>query len=149
MTPRATPDVRRARDAAELDAAFALRHQVFVDEQGFSVEEDRDGLDDDAIQLVAVTPSGKVVGTCRILASPGGSGRFGRLCVRRDHRRRGIAAALLVAAEREARAAGCVRIGMHAQTDAMALYVAAGYVTYGEPFDEGGVEHVGMEKALA
>jgi hypothetical protein len=48
----------------------------------------------------------------------------------------------------EARAAGAVRIGMHAQTGALALYERAGYTPYGERFDEEGIEHIGMEKHL-
>ena len=68
-----------------------------------------------------------------MLIQPGGTARFGRLCVRASARGRGIAAALLQAAEAEARAAGAVRIGMHAQTGALRLYERAGYTPFGEP----------------
>jgi ElaA protein len=78
----------------------------------------------------------------------GERGRFGRLCVRRDHRRQGLAGALLAEAEREARAAGCTSMGLHAQTDALGLYVAAGYTERGERFMEEGIEHQGMERDL-
>ena len=37
---------------------------------------------------------------------------------------------------------------MHAQTSATRLYLDAGYASYGERFDEEGIEHVGMEKHL-
>ncbi len=109
---------------------------------------DRDGLDDEALQLVAIGEDGGLIGTCRLLIKPGGTARFGRLCVRASARGTGVGAALLDAAEREARAAGARRIGMHAQTDALALYRRAGFRPYGEPFDEEGIEHVGMEKHL-
>jgi ElaA protein len=98
------------------------------------------------MHLVAV--DGELLGTCRMLIEPGGTAKFGRLCVRASARRRGIAAALLAAAEDEARAAGARRIGMHAQTDALGLYRRAGYTAYGERFDEEGIEHLGMEKLL-
>jgi predicted GNAT family N-acyltransferase len=139
--------IRRARDRAEVDAALALREAVFVGEQGVTTEGDRDGLDGEAVHLVALAEDGAVIGTCRFL--PGRRARFGRLCVRADHRRRGIAAALLAAAEREARATGAEEMGLHAQTDALALYLAAGFTPYGERFDEEGIEHQGMEKRLA
>jgi predicted GNAT family N-acyltransferase len=141
-------EVRRARDAQELAAALALREEVFVGEQGVSAEGDRDGRDEEAVQLVVTGTDGTVVATARILVDAGRA-RFGRLCVRRDLRGRGIARSLLAEAEREARAAGCTAIGLHAQTDALQLYLDAGYEPYGERFEEEGIEHQAMEKRLA
>lgn len=140
-------EVRRARDRTELDAALALREAVFIVEQGVSVAGDRDGHDDEALQLVAVGEDGEVLGTCRVLMA-GRTARFGRLAVRTDARGRGLGAALLAEAEREARAAGADRMGLHAQTAAMALYERAGFEAYGERFDDEGIEHRAMEKRL-
>ena len=109
---------------------------------------DRDGLDAEALQLVAIADGGEVVDTCRLLIEPGGTARFGRLCVRASARGAGVGAALLSEAEREARAAGARRIGLHAQTDALSLYLRAGFRPYGERFDEEGIEHLGMERHL-
>ncbi len=139
-------EIRRPRDEHELAAALALREEVFCGEQGVRLDGDVDGRDAEALQLVAV--DGEVLGTCRLLIEPGGSARFARLCVRREARGKGLAAALLAAAEEEARAAGAVRIGMHAQTNALSLYERAGYTSYGDRFDEEGIEHLGMEKYL-
>ena len=139
-------EVRRARDEEELAAALGLREEVFVGEQGVTVAADRDGRDPEAVHLVAVEDG--VLGTCRMLVEPGGTARLGRLCVRASARGRGIAAALLAAAEAEARAAGAIRIGMHAQTDALPLYERAGFTPYGDRFDEEGIDHLGMEKPL-
>jgi predicted GNAT family N-acyltransferase len=142
-----TRTVRRPRDEEELAAALALRIEVFCGEQGVAFDGDRDGLDDDAVHLVAVEDDA-VIGTCRLLIESGGTARFGRLCVRASARGTGVGALLLAEAEREARARGARRIGMHAQTDALALYRRAGFRPYGEHFDEEGIEHLGMEKHL-
>ena len=48
-------EVRPARDQPEVDAALALRYDVFCVEQGVSLEEELDGLDDDALHLVVST----------------------------------------------------------------------------------------------
>jgi predicted GNAT family N-acyltransferase len=140
-------EVRPPRDEEELAAALELREEVFCGEQGVRFEGDRDGRDHEALQLIAV--DGELLGTCRMLIEPGGTAKFGRLCVRPSGRGRGIGAALLAAAEEEARAAGARRIGMHAQTGALGLYERAGYTPYGERFDEEGIEHLGMEKHLS
>jgi predicted GNAT family N-acyltransferase len=63
-------------------------------------------------------------------------------------RRRGIATALLEAAESEATEAGARRMVLHAQTYARDLYEHAGYRARGSLFREAGIEHVAMEKEL-
>jgi predicted GNAT family N-acyltransferase len=142
-----TTEVRATRDRTEIAAALALREDVFCGEQGVPLEADVDGLDDDAIHVVALD-AGAVVGTCRVVLEPPDVGRFGRLCVRCDARRRGLAGALLAEAERQAVAAGARRMVLHAQTSALELYLRAGYAGDGEPFDEEGIEHLKMAREL-
>lgn len=139
-------EVRRARGAAERDAAIALRQLVFVEEQGVPVEEEMDGRDGEALHLIA-TEGGEVVATCRLCFS-GRTVQFSRLAVSPPARRRGIARALLAAADDEGRAAGARRVVLHAQVYARALYDDAGYVARGPRFWEAGIEHVAMEKRL-
>lgn len=139
-------EVRPARGEAEIAAALKLREEVFCAEQGVPLEADLDGLDDAALHVVALD-GGALVGTCRVVLA-GTEGRFGRLCVRRDARGRGMARALLDQAEVAARAAGAQRMTLHAQTSALALYRRAGYESEGEPFDEEGIEHLRMTRSL-
>jgi ElaA protein len=140
-------EIRRVRDAGELQAALDLREEVFCGEQGVRLAGDRDGRDGEAIQLVAVD-GGEIVGTCRVLMA-GGTAKFGRLAVRRDARGQGVGAALLERAEREARSAGARRMGLAAQTSAVGLYERAGFTSYGDVYDDEGIPHRNMEKALA
>ena len=140
-------EVRQARDRDEIDQALALREQVFCVEQGVPLAADQDGLDDLAIQIVAVE-SGRVIATCRVLVESD-IGRLGRMAVEAPARGRGLGAAILAAAEQSARDAGARLMRLHAQRYVEDLYAAAGYTPYGEPFVEEGIPHVGMEKPLA
>ncbi|MGI8904816.1 MAG: GNAT family N-acetyltransferase [Solirubrobacteraceae bacterium] len=146
MTPTLLYDVRRARSKGELTAALDLRHEVFCDEQGVPASEELDGRDQDAVHLVAVR-EGELLGTCRLLMV-GQTAQFSRLAVAAQVRRRGIATALLGAAEQDARAAAARRLVLHAQTYALTLYESAGYRSRGGRFVEAGIEHVAMEKQL-
>jgi predicted GNAT family N-acyltransferase len=139
-------EVRPARDQTEVDAALALRYEVFCVEQGVSLAEERDGLDDEALHLVVVV-DGDVVGTCRLLLV-GSEVKLGRMAVAPAHRSRGLAAELLVEAEAQARALRGQRIALAAQLTAQALYERAGYAPYGDVFLDAGIEHVMMGKAL-
>ncbi len=139
-------EVREARGDAELEAAIALRHEVFVVEQRVPEELELDGRDGEAAHLVALQ-DGRVVGTARLLAR-GDSVLLGRLVVARDARRRGLATALLRAAEDWALAHAAARIVLSAQTYARALYEAAGYQARGTPYEEAGILHVEMERDL-
>jgi predicted GNAT family N-acyltransferase len=120
---------------------------VFCGEQGVSSAADRDGRDDEATHIVAVDV-GRVVGTCRLLFR-GRVARLGRLAVEPDRRGEGIAAAILLEADRVAHERAAETISLHAQTYALRLYHDAGYEERGPAFTEEGIEHVAMEKRLA
>jgi predicted GNAT family N-acyltransferase len=139
-------EVRRAQGEHELRAALALRHDVFCVEQGVPEREEVDGRDPEGIHLVAVA-GGQLLATCRLLIV-GRTVQFSRLAVRTSARRRGIATALLEAADVESREAGAARIVLHAQTYARVLYDRLGYRPRGALFWEAGIEHVAMEKEL-
>jgi predicted GNAT family N-acyltransferase len=140
-------EVRPARDAAEVRAALALRHEVFVVEQGVPLEEEIDEHDEtDALHLVA-TEDGHVVATARVVMEAE-TAKVGRVAVAAAARRRGIASRLLEEGEARARALGARRVALAAQTGALALYERAGYTPYGERFMDAGIEHLMMEKHL-
>ena len=139
--------VRPTLDQSEVAAALALREDVFVGEQGVTLDEERDGLDADALHLV-VLDDGVVVGTCRLLFE-GTTVKLGRMAVARTRRGLGLARALLSEAEAQARARRARRIVLAAQLSAQALYDRAGYGAYGDVFLDAGIEHVMMAKALS
>jgi predicted GNAT family N-acyltransferase len=138
--------VRETQTPDERQAALALRHAVFCDEQGVPLDDELDGRDAAATHLVALRDDA-VLATCRLLRE-GATMKLGRVAVTPPARRRGLATRLLEEGERVARAAGCERIVLHAQTDATTLYAKAGYVTTGGVFMDAGIEHITMEKEL-
>jgi predicted GNAT family N-acyltransferase len=139
-------EVCETRDDGERDAALALRERVFVDEQGVPLSEEIDGFDAAATHVVAVE-DGAVIGTCRLVLD-GDTAKLSRMVVARDHRRRGVGAALLAESDRIARGWSARRIVLNAQTQAMGVYASAGYDAHGSPFMDAGIEHRTMERHL-
>jgi predicted GNAT family N-acyltransferase len=129
------------------EKAFALRHAVFVEEQEVPVELERDGHDAGAFHAVALLGD-RCVGTGRLVVSPGGVGRVGRMAVDPAFRRRGLGDLVLLALEDHARAAGLREIELHAQCYVERFYAKHGYTREGEVFEEAGIAHVVMRKRL-
>lgn len=138
---------RVAESEAERQAAYDLRLSVFCDEQGVDPEAEFDGLDGEAIQIVALDDEAAVVGTCRVLVD-GGECRIGRMAVRKAKRKQGIGARLVEVAEAAALDAGARRVTLHAQRTAEHFYAGCGYIAEGETFEEEGIPHVVMTKAI-
>ena len=101
-------EVREACDAHEREALLALRHEVFVEEQGVPTDLEIDEHDETALHIVAFD-DGELVGTCRVLRA-GSQAKFGRLVVARRARGRGIGAALLARLVEIARGHDCTHI---------------------------------------
>ena len=138
-------DVRVVADEDDRRAALAVRHEVFVVEQGVPPELERDDADAAAVHVVA-TCGDEIVGTARL--TRGGEARIGRVAVMPAWRRRGIAGRLLAALEAEARRLRLGEVGLHAQRYVQHLYARHGYAITGGPFVEAGIEHVPMAKRL-
>jgi predicted GNAT family N-acyltransferase len=131
----------------DVQAAFALREDVFHGEQHVPLEEELDELDRDAQHLVALDSDGRVIGTLRLL-SFGDEAKIGRVVVAADWRRRRIASQMLHIALARAREQRFTRVRLAAQIVAVALYEQAGFAVESEPFDEAGIAHVWMGQQL-
>jgi predicted GNAT family N-acyltransferase len=131
-----------------LQAAFALREDVFHGEQNVPLDEELDELDRDAQHLVALDSDGRVIGTLRLL-SFGDEAKIGRVVVAAEWRRRGIASQMLQTALARARERRFQRVRLAAQIVAVALYEQAGFAVESEPFDEAGIAHVWMGLTLS
>lgn len=137
--------VRVADWDADGAAVTALRTAVFVDEQRVPPELELDGLDPDCVHVVAEDGGGRVIGTGRLLPD----GHVGRMAVSAPWRGHGVGRALLDALLARARARGHAAVELHAQTTALGFYERAGFVAEGPEFEEAGLPHRRMRRALA
>ncbi|CAN5680256.1 hypothetical protein BH10PSE18_BH10PSE18_12720 [soil metagenome] len=128
--------------------AGALRRAVFIKEQNVPEELEWDAHDTTALHAVARNRLGRVIGTARLLSDAPGVARIGRMAVHRTLRGGGHGAAVLQTLEAAAKARGDREVTLHAQRSAEAFYRRLGYLSEGEPFEEAGIAHIDMRKAL-
>lgn len=140
--------VRLAADEVDRAAAYGVRHEVFVSEQGVPVDMERDDLDDVAEHAVAFDATGACIGAGRLVAEGPGRAVVGRMAVRAPARRCGVGAALLACLEQRAGALGASTLELHAQTHARGFYERHGYEVVGQEYEEAGLPHVDMRRDL-
>lgn len=134
---------------AELgEGAGAVRRSVFIDEQRIPKELEWDEHDESAVHAVARNRLGQVIATGRLVPGAPGQSRIGRMAVHRVLRGGGHGAAVLRALEEAAKARGDREVALHAQRSAEAFYTRLGYAPHGEPFEEAGIAHIEMRRAL-
>ncbi len=135
-------EIKIAATEEEREAVFALRHLVFVEEQGVSPKIERDAEDAHALHILAET-DGTPVGCARLLVS-GNTAHIGRLAVRKELRGRGIGAKICRFLIDYCQAEGYLRIGLHSQYHAIGFYEKLGFKPHGEAFEEAGIKHIEM-----
>ena len=145
MAGQQSIEVRVASSDDDMHGAFAVRHEVFILEQGVPPELERDDADATAVHVVAREGTA-VIGTARLTRD--GEARIGRVAVLPAWRRRGIAGLLLGALESEAQRLGIAEVSSHSQTYVQALYERHGYAVMGPGFVEAGIDHVPIAKRL-
>lgn len=127
----------------DLETCLALRHQVFVEEQGVPVEEEQDALDATATHLLAVQ-DGIPVGTARIVFKED-TAKIGRVCVQPSARGTGLGARLIKAAVETVQACpGIARAKLGAQVHAIGFYEKLGFTAFGPVYDDAGIDHRDM-----
>ena len=121
-----------------------VREAVFVLEQGVPAALEWDGSDAACHHVLARDAAGAPIGTGRLTPDR----RIGRMAVLPEWRGRGIGDALLLALLEQARALGWPEVSLHAQVSAEHFYVRHGFVPQGGRFEEAGIEHQTMRRAL-
>ncbi|MGF1538711.1 MAG: GNAT family N-acetyltransferase [Elainellaceae cyanobacterium] len=121
----------------------AIRCQVFQQEQGVSAELEFDGLDDDAVHLLAYDKT-YAVGTARMRNLGDRKAKVERVAVLAPYRGQGIGRRLMMAAIEHLRSQGVTAIKVNAQLQVKVFYERLGFEAEGGGFEEAGIPHVAM-----
>jgi predicted GNAT family N-acyltransferase len=134
---------------AARDAAYAIRHAVFVEEQGIPAELEIDAYDPIAEHALAFV-DGQCVATARIYLDEQDpcKAKIGRMAVLKDFRGQGIGTALLGEAIRAGMMQGASVFEIHAQQSAASFYAKLQFKPDGAIFDEVGIPHQRMQLVL-
>ncbi len=127
--------------------AYAIRRQVFIEEQNVPEEIEMDADDERAFHALAFL-DGVAIGCGRMLEHEGGKVKIGRMAVLREFRKTGVGAHILRFLIERARARGIRKAILHAQLTAEGFYLKQGFRPVGGVFDEAGIAHRKMERDL-
>jgi ElaA protein len=131
----------------DIDACLALRRAVFIEEQDVPEAEEVDGLDDNALHLLALV-DGIPMGTARIFIKRE-TAKIGRVCVLSQQRGTGLGAALMrKVLEACTDQASVKKALLGSQLHALPFYEKLGFVAFGPIYLDAGIEHRDMEIAL-
>ncbi|MBQ2691282.1 MAG: GNAT family N-acetyltransferase [Clostridia bacterium] len=130
---------------SELYSSLRLRCEIFIVEQ--VPYQDVDNLDQQAYHMFAKGDDGEVIAYLRIF--PHGivydEAAIGRVCVRADHRRKGIASDMLDRAiEFISNDMNEPHIHISAQQYLLDFYKSKGFIPHGEGYLEDGIPHISM-----
>jgi predicted GNAT family N-acyltransferase len=126
------------------EPASAIRHAVFVREQGVPEQIEIDERDAGAVHAVAFDAKGEPLATGRLLPDA----RIGRMAVMPSARGRGVGALILRTLVDLAAARGEREVRLHAQCTAVEFYLRNGFVAEGPVYEEAGIPHQTMARAL-
>lgn len=139
----------------QMDAAWTIRREVFIGEQGVSEEEEIDGRDEHPTtrHVLATDAAGEPVGTARLLIDHPGQVHIGRVAVLARARGQGIGARIMealeaIAATHGVDAHGRVRIDLSAQESAIDFYRRLGYQIAPERYLDARIWHRDAHKTL-
>ncbi len=140
-------EVQVAETDRKRDDAFAVRHEVFVEEQGVDETLEYDAHDETATHFVAYDGD-EPIGAARLREYEDDIGKAERVAVRASRRKAGVGRALMERLERRAEALGFDTLVLHSQTQAAGFYRNLDYERRGAAFEEAGIPHVEMWKSL-
>lgn len=131
-------------DKKDLEEAFNIRKEVFVEEQKVPLEDEFDEHDSKAEHiLVFYNDKPAATGRLRIIE---GVAKLERICVLKNYRKAGLGKVVVETLEKTANAKGVKIFKLHGQTHAENFYKKLGYQKASDVFMEDGIPHFLMVK---
>ena len=132
-----------------LEACFAIRMAIFVEEQGVPAEDEFDAYDALGTEarhiLLYVDGTPAASSRLRIVDDVA---KLERICVMLEYRKHGLGRVLIDKLEQMALDQGLAKAKLHAQVQASGFYERLGYTPASDVFLEDGIPHLLMVKPL-
>jgi predicted GNAT family N-acyltransferase len=132
---------------SDMQRAHAIRRRVFIEEQHVPEEIEMDADDAHAFHVLA-TLEGVAIGCGRMVDHGASEVKIGRMAVLQEFRNTGVGATILRFLIERASDRGVRKAILHAQLTAEGFYLKEGFTPVGDVFEEAGIAHRLMERAL-
>lgn len=140
-------EVKIVETNEELELAFAVRKEVFVEEQGVPLHLELDEYDDTAIHFI-VKDGLQTIGAARLREVENKVGKVERVCVLEPYRGKKLGFLIMQKVEDYANAHGFKKLKLNAQSYAIPFYEKLQYVVTSPEFMDAGIPHRSMEKMI-
>ena len=131
----------------ELSDAFSIRREVFVHEQGVSIENELDSYEEVATHIVGYAENGAPFAVARFRPYEDAA-KVERVAIKSSYRQSGNGRQLMQFVEEVAQKEGYSTLVLNAQCQAEHFYRSLGYEAEGEVFLEENIEHIRMTKHI-
>ena len=129
----------------ELNGAYEVRRQVFVEEQGISEELVFIGEKGGNEMNMVVIYGEMVIGTARVQLMANDIAKIERMAVIELFRHKGIGKGIISFLNEQLKCRHVKYVFLHAQHTVINFYKSCGFSESGLPFYEAGVKHIKME----
>jgi len=125
------------------EAAYAVRQEVFIREQGVPENMELDEYDPGAVHVLAYL-NAQCIATARLVRLDTNSAQIGRMAVLVELRGQGIGTAMLKKLLELAMSEGISSLILHSQVSAVSFYEKLGFKADGPSYQEAGISHRNM-----
>ncbi len=131
----------------EKELAFAVRKQVFVEEQGIPLHLEIDEHDAMAKHFIVLDGT-QIIAAARLREIEPKIGKVERVCVLSEYRGKHFGVYVMNALERYAVEQSWKKLKLHAQTGAVPFYEKLNYTVTSPEFIDADIPHRAMEKKI-